>query len=72
MSDNKLILSKPILNVSGYFTSDAKGKRIHAVAAALDLIAARVSPECHIDQLKMEMERLSTYADQIQAAIDKK
>lgn len=72
MADNKPVLNKPILNASGYFTSDATGRRLYAVSAALELIAARVSPECHIDQLKMEMERLSTYADQIQAAIDKK
>lgn len=72
MSDNKLVLSKPIFNASSYRTADAIGKRIHAVSAALELIAARVSSApsngTHLDE---EMKKLSLYADKIQAAIEK-
>lgn len=44
-----------------------------AVAAALELIAAKVanSPSSN-SQLEVEMGRLSTYADQIQAALSKR
>ncbi|AVI85609.1 hypothetical protein PSPTOT1_3741 [Pseudomonas syringae pv. tomato T1] len=46
----------------------AETARAHAVASALELISARVSSAAsvHLDQ---EMEKLSTYADQIQAAL---
>ena len=42
--------------------------RAHAVACALELIAARVSSSASV-HLDLELEKLSTYADQIQAAL---
>ncbi len=62
---------KKVINVAGYDASGASGKRLHVVSAALELIAARVSSgvAVHLDD---EISRLSSYADQIQAAIDKK
>jgi hypothetical protein len=42
-------------------------KRAHAVAAAMELIAARVSAgDVHLEN---EMQNLSKYADQIQEAL---
>lgn len=43
-----------------------------AVAAALELIAARMASATHSAQLESEMENLSKYADQIQQALGKK
>ncbi|MGE8436807.1 MAG: hypothetical protein ACN6P2_09745 [Pseudomonas palmensis] len=48
-------------------------KRAAAVAAAIELIAARVaSPTVKQSQLADEMDNLSRYADQIQQALNKK
>lgn len=47
-------------------------KRSVAVAAALELILGRTSSMSAHGQLAGELGNLSTYADQIQAALDKK
>ncbi|OCW24874.1 hypothetical protein C9382_27580 [Pseudomonas aylmerensis] len=59
-----------ILNVPGYFKSDAKGKRHFAVASALDLISKKITASSST-VLEFELDRLSSYADKIQAAIEK-
>ncbi|MCL6701160.1 hypothetical protein [Pseudomonas sp. T1.Ur] len=59
-----------ILNVPAYFKSDASGKRHFAVASALDLIAKKVTANSNT-VLEFELDRLSSYADKIQAAIAK-
>jgi hypothetical protein len=46
---------------------NAEDKRALAVGIALELIAARVSSAASV-HLDLELEKLSTYADQIQAA----
>jgi hypothetical protein len=56
-----------IFRVNAYAQSGAEGKRLVAVEAAIDLIAARVSAESA--DLEGEMSRLSKYADQIQEAV---
>jgi hypothetical protein len=43
-----------------------------AVAAALELIAARVANASNAGQLESEMNNLSKYADQIQQALGKR
>ncbi|MFI8430541.1 hypothetical protein ACIGEI_22795 [Pseudomonas sp. NPDC078863] len=60
-----------ILNVPAYFKSDAYGKRHFAVASALDLISKKISANSNAS-LEYELDRLSSYADKIQAAIEKK
>jgi hypothetical protein len=60
-----------ILNVPAYYKSDDSGKRHFAVASALDLIAKKVSASPNT-VLEFELSKLSSYADQIQAAISKK
>lgn len=49
----------------------AEDRRGFAVAAALELIAVRVSCATGATQLDYEMSKLSQYADQIQAALEK-
>lgn len=49
----------------------AEERRGFAVAAALELIAVRVSCDAGATQLEYEMSKLSEYADQIQAALEK-
>ncbi|AOX08644.1 MULTISPECIES: hypothetical protein [Pseudomonas] len=46
----------------------AEMARAHAVASALELIAARVSSSASV-HLEQELDNLSKYADQIQAAL---
>nr|WP_314614225.1 hypothetical protein [uncultured Pseudomonas sp.] len=57
------------LNVAQYLHS-TQGKRVVAVSAALELIAARVSSQAPV-HLEEEFNNLSKYADQIEAAINK-
>ena len=59
-----------ILNVPAYYKSDASGKRHFAVASALDLIAKKISANSSAN-LDFELSNLSSYADKIQAAIEK-
>ena len=58
---------------ASYSSANKERKRSIAVAAALELIAARVSTAAtngaHLDT---ELENLSRYADQIQAALEAK
>ncbi|KRW62348.1 hypothetical protein [Pseudomonas sp. TTU2014-080ASC] len=55
---------------SNYPNASAERKRSIAVAAALELIAARVaSSPVNGTQLDEELNRLSKYADQIQEAL---
>jgi len=49
---------------------DAVRRRAYAVAAALEVIAAKASG-ADATSLKVEFSNLSTYADQIQAALAK-
>lgn len=49
-----------------YVKSDDAGKRLVALEAAIDLILARVGSSG--SDLSAEMNRLSTYVDQIQEA----
>ncbi|WP_447801201.1 hypothetical protein [Pseudomonas kilonensis] len=60
-----------ILNVPGYYKSDASGKRHFAVASALDLISKKITANPNA-VLETELDRLSSYADKIQAAIEQK
>ncbi|WP_122663516.1 hypothetical protein [Pseudomonas viridiflava] len=53
---------------AGKKTSGEDVYRLHAVAAALEVIAARASSSTPID-LGSEFSSLSRYADQIQAAL---
>ncbi|GLX91926.1 hypothetical protein [Pseudomonas sp. TWR3-1-1] len=46
----------------------AESARAHAVASALELIAARVSSSASV-HLSQELDNLSKYADQIQDAL---
>ncbi|MGO4011603.1 hypothetical protein [Pseudomonas sp. ITP1] len=48
---------------------NAQDKRALAVGIALELIAARVSSSASV-HLEQEIQNLSTYADQIQAAFN--
>jgi hypothetical protein len=59
------------LSASGYYSANTEGKRILAVSAALELIAARASNSTPFN-LEPEFNNLSKYADQIQEAINKK
>lgn len=66
MSDNSLI------HYSTYTNQGPKEQRVMAVNAALELIAARVTTaSVNGTHLSEELKNLSTYADQIQAAISK-
>lgn len=56
-----------IFRANAYIKSSDEGKRLVAVEAAIDLIAARVSASGA--DLEGEMSRLSSYADQIQEAL---
>lgn len=62
----------PVIPYSNYANGDSEDKRILAVNAALELIQARVSNSTVSGLLEGELNRLSTYADQIQAAISQK
>ena len=68
-------MSEHFKNLRGdtpFGAASPEGKRELAVAAALTLIQAKVSNSINADQLQTEMSRLSTYADQIQAALEVK
>lgn len=49
--------------------TNPSGKRAHAVAIALEIIAARAEGIEHPANLEDEFNKLSTYADLIQAAL---
>lgn len=58
---------------ASYEHASAARKRSIAVAAALELIAARVtSAPANGTHLNAELNNLSTYADQIQSALEAK
>lgn len=57
--------------VSAHYLNSNDGKRVIAVSAALELIAARASSSAAV-HLEEEFNNLSKYADQIQAAINNK
>jgi hypothetical protein len=63
------VVGKLVADASSYHTTNPEGQRAFAVAAAAELIAARVGVEGHVNQLINEMERLSKYADLIQEAL---
>lgn len=52
--------------------TDEKYKRACAVAAALELIAVRITNNTTGGILESELKKLSDYADLIQAAVHKK
>ncbi|MEX5322367.1 hypothetical protein WCE04_23885 [Pseudomonas shirazica] len=54
---------------AGPLKTSEQHQRAHAVAAALEVIAARASGASGNMNLDYEFEKLSTYADQIQAAL---
>lgn len=54
------------VNTSQSYSDD--DKRVAAVSVALEIISARVSSGAPV-HLDMEMDKLSMYADQIQAAL---
>ncbi|WP_119735606.1 hypothetical protein [Pseudomonas sp. Larv2_ips] len=60
------------IHASTYRVAGPEDKRIMAVSAALDLIGKRAALVTSHGVLEYEMAKLSDYADQIQAAIDKK
>lgn len=57
--------------ITAQYLNTKDGKRVVAVSAALEIIAARASSSAPVT-LEVEFDNLSKYADQIQAAIDKK
>ena len=61
-----------VLNASTYSTSDPTARRAHAVAAALEVIAARAPAMENAGHLEHEMQKLSLYADLIQSALEGK
>ncbi|MGU9827736.1 hypothetical protein [Pseudomonas sp. LF242] len=61
-------ISKNVVNASPDKTSE-EVLRKYAVAAALEVIAARAPAMTSSGQLEHEMSRLSKYADQIQEAL---
>ena len=63
------VVGKLVTDASSYLTTSPEGRRAFAVAAAAELIAARVGVEGHVNQLANEMDRLSKYADLIQEAL---
>jgi len=69
MSQSKITDSVLSSSVSGG-VDNAERRRAYAVAAALEVIAAKASG-ADATSLKVEFLHLSTYADQIQAALAK-
>lgn len=68
-------MSEHFKNLRGdtpFGAASPEGKRELAVAAALILIQAKVSNSSSANQLQAELNRLSKYADQIQAALEVK
>ncbi|MEH6483040.1 MULTISPECIES: hypothetical protein [Pseudomonas] len=61
-------ISKNVIAAS-FEANDNEIHRKHAVAAALEVIAARAPAMTSTGQLEHEMSKLSKYADQIQAAL---
>lgn len=59
---------KLAINASPEFSNSP---RAYAVAAAVELIAIRMQSASSATQLEYEMDKLSTYADQIEAAMNK-
>lgn len=64
-------ISELVLNASEiHATRQDSIKRAYAVAAALEVIALKASQSgAHMTHLDKEFDRLSIYADQIQAAL---
>lgn len=61
-----------VLNASDAYGHSKEDQRAYAVAAALEVIAIKAGQSGqHLTQLEKEFERLSGYADQIQAALKK-
>jgi len=61
-------ISKNVTSAGALKTAE-QHHRAHAVAAALEVIAARSTGSSGSVNLSYEFEQLSTYADQIQAAL---
>ncbi|WP_150548791.1 hypothetical protein [Pseudomonas marincola] len=61
-------ISKNVIEAS-FSTNPKEVHRKYAVAAALEVIAARAPAMTSTGQLEHEMSKLSKYADQIQAAL---
>ncbi|MFC3608221.1 hypothetical protein [Stutzerimonas tarimensis] len=64
-------VGKLVVSASEYSSDEAKGRRAYAVAAALEVIAARAAGPSGEVSLEYEFEQLSKYADQIQEALAK-
>lgn len=58
--------------VSYVTAGDKQIQRAHAVAAALELIAIRTVGNGIADSVERELNKLSSYADQIQKALEVK
>ncbi|MFK3815096.1 hypothetical protein ACI2KG_00550 [Pseudomonas sp. NPDC089407] len=65
-----MTIGELVANASSVYGHSEEDKRAYAVAAALEVIGQKASQSgAHITHLDKEFERLSTYADQIQAAL---